>query len=254
MSIEVTRQGDIAIIAIDRPARRNAVDAATARELVEAFRAFDADETLSVAILTGHGGAFCAGADLKEFAAGGTRALSAEGDGPMGPTRLRLGKPVIAAIEGPAVAGGLELALWCDLRVVARDAVLGVFCRRWGVPLIDLGTIRLPRLIGQSRAMDLILTGRPVLAEEALAIGLANRLAEPGQALAAAVELAAEIAQFPQICLRHDRLSALEQWDLDWDAAMRNEFRHGRASLEAGESRAGAERFSRGAGRHGQFE
>ena len=253
MSIEVTRQDPVVIIAIDRPERRNAVDAATAEALADAFRAFDCDDTLSVAILTGKGGYFCAGADLKEVAAGRTRALSTEGDGPMGPTRLRLGKPVIAAIEGPAVAGGLELALWCDLRIMARDAVMGVFCRRWGVPLIDLGTVRLPRLIGQSRALDLILTGRAVQAEEALGIGLANRLAEPGQALEAALVLAEEIAHFPQTCLRHDRLSALEQWDLDWDAATQNEFRHGRASLDAGESRAGAERFARGEGRHGAF-
>ena len=254
MTVEITRRDAICIVAIDRPERRNAVDAATAQALADTFRAFDEDDGLSVAILTGKGGFFCAGADLKEFAASGSRALSDTGDGPMGPTRLRLGKPVIAAIEGPAVAGGLELALWCDLRVVARDAVLGVFCRRWGVPLIDLGTVRLPRLIGQSRAMDLILTGRAVGAEEALAIGLANRIAEPGQALDTAMLLAQEIAQFPQICLRHDRLSALEQWDLDWDQAMRNEFRHGRASLDAGESRAGAERFRRGAGRHGKVE
>jgi enoyl-CoA hydratase len=254
MSVEITQHGDIVVIAIDRPARRNAVDAATALALADAFRAFDAEAALSVAVLTGKGGFFCAGADLKEVAGGGRRALSEDGDGPMGPTRLSLGKPVIAAIEGPAVAGGLELALWCDLRVVARDAVLGVFCRRWGVPLIDLGTVRLPRLIGQSRAMDLILTGRAVGAEEALAIGLANRLAEPGQALTTALALAAEIARFPQTCLRHDRLSALEQWDLDWDAATLNEFRHGQASLDSGESRAGAERFSRGAGRHGRIE
>jgi enoyl-CoA hydratase len=253
MSIEIRHHNDIAIVAIDRPERRNAVDAATAGELAEAFRAFDADAGLSVAILTGKGGSFCAGADLQEVAAGERRALSEEGDGPMGPTRLSLSKPVIAAIEGAAVAGGLELALWCDLRVVARDAVLGVFCRRWGVPLIDLGTVRLPRLIGQSRALDLILTGRPVSAEEALAIGLANRLAEPGGALAAALDLAVQIAHFPQICLRHDRLSALQQWDLDWDEAVRNEFRHGRMALDAGESRAGAERFRRGEGRHGRF-
>ena len=253
MSIEVTRRDSVVIIAIDRPERCNAVDAATAEALADAFRAFDGDDALSVAILTGKGGYFCAGADLKEVAAGRTRALSPEGDGPMGPTRLRLAKPVIAAIEGPAVAGGLELALWCDLRIMARDAVMGVFCRRWGVPLIDLGTVRLPRLIGQSRALDLILTGRAVQAEEALAIGLANRLAEPGQALDAALALAQEIAQFPQTCLRHDRLSALEQWDLDWDQATQNEFRHGRASLDASEARAGAERFTRGEGRHGVF-
>jgi enoyl-CoA hydratase len=254
MSIEITRRDPILIVAIDRPARRNAVDAGTAKLLADAFRAFDADAGLSVAILTGTGGAFCAGADLKEVASGSPRARSDEGDGPMGPTRLRLGKPVIAAIEGPAVAGGLELALWCDLRVVARDAVLGVFCRRWGVPLIDLGTIRLPRLIGHSRAMDMILTGRAVGAEEALAIGLANRLAEPGQALDKALDLAAEIARFPQICLRHDRLSALEQWDLDEAAALRNELHHGRAALDSGESQAGADRFKHGAGRHGNFD
>ena len=251
MTVRFEIEGPVAIVTIDRPARRNAVDRATAALLADAFRRFDADPALSVAILTGAAGTFCAGADLQAIAAGDLNDVKMDGDGPMGPTRMRLGKPVIAAIEGHAVAGGLELALWCDLRVVARDAILGVFCRRFGVPLIDLGTVHLPRLIGQSRAMDLILTGRPVLADEALAIGLANRLAEPGQALAAALVLAGELALLPQTCLRHDRLSVLEQWDLDADAAMRNELAHGLESLRAGETRAGAARFRDGAGRHG---
>ncbi|GGF34142.1 enoyl-CoA hydratase [Aliidongia dinghuensis] len=254
MTIRFETDGPVAIVTIDRPARRNAVDRATAALLTEAFRRFDADPDLSVAILTGAGETFCAGADLKAIAEGDLNDVKPEGDGPMGPTRLRLGKPVIAAIEGHAVAGGLELALWCDLRVVARDAVLGVFCRRFGAPLIDLGTVRLPRLIGQSRAMDLILTGRAVAADEAHAIGLANRLADPGQALAAALALARELAALPQTCLRHDRLSVLEQWDLDLDAATRNEIAHGRQSLDAGETQAGAARFRDGAGRHGTKE
>ena len=251
MTVRFEIEGPVAIVTIDRPARRNAVDRATAALLADAFRRFDADPALSVAILTGAAGTFCAGADLQAIAAGDLNDVKMDGDGPMGPTRMRLGKPVIAAIEGHAVAGGLELALWCDLRVVARDAILGVFCRRFGVPLIDLGTVRLPRLIGQSRAMDLILTGRPVPADEALAIGLANRLAEPGQALAAALVLAGELALLPQSCLRHDRLSVLEQWDLDADAAMRNELAHGLESLADGEAQAGAARFTDGAGRHG---
>lgn len=256
MSVSVTRDGEIVIVAIDRPARRNAVDGATARLLYDAFKAFDADETASVAILTGTGGNFCAGADLKAIAAadGGGNPVDRDGDfGPMGPTRLRLSKPVIAAVEGFAVAGGLELSLWCDLRVAARGATFGVYCRRFGVPLIDLGTVRLPRLIGQSRAMDMILTGRGVPAEEAQAMGLANRLVEDGQALTAAVDLAKQIAAFPQLCLRNDRCSSLDQWSLDWDAATAREVALGYETLRSGETQAGAARFSGGQGRGGKF-
>lgn len=232
---------------------RNAVDGETAERLVESFRRFDADGSLSVAVLTGAGGNFCAGFDLKALAAGSdTNRLSETGEGPMGPTRMLLGKPVIAAIEGFAVAGGLELALWCDLRVAAGNATLGVFNRRFGVPLIDLGTVRLPRIIGQGRALDLILTGRPVSAEEALRIGLVDRLVEPGQAVAAAQQLAAEIAKFPQGAMRADRHSVLNQWSLDRDAAMRAEHRGGIDVLSSGESREGARRFAKGAGRHGR--
>jgi len=240
-----------AIVTIDRPARRNAVDRETATALADAFRRFEADAAADVAILTGAGGHFSAGADLKNFAAGETRRVDEDGDGPMGPTRLWLSKPVIAAIEGYAVAGGLELALWCDLRVMGEDAILGVFCRRFGVPLVDLGTVRLPRLIGHSRAMDLILTGRPIGADEALAWGLANRVVAKGGALREALDLARLIASFPQTCLRHDRLSALEQWGMDEETAMRNEVRRGQATLASGEALSGAARFAAGAGRHG---
>lgn len=256
MSITITRDGEITIVAIDRPDRRNAVDGPTALLLYEAFKAFDADETTSVAILTGAGGNFCAGADLKAIAAGGGggNPVEREGDfGPMGPTRLMLSKPVIAAVEGFAVAGGLELSLWCDLRVAGRSATFGVYCRRFGVPLIDLGTIRLPRLIGQSRAMDMILTGRGVPAEEALAMGLANRVVEDGQALAAAIDLARQIAAFPQGCMRNDRRSALDQWSLDWEAATAREIQLGYATLRSGETQAGAVRFADGQGRGGRF-
>jgi enoyl-CoA hydratase len=256
-TISTAIQDTTLIVTIDRPERRNAVNAATAEALYAAFRAFDADERLSVAILTGADGCFCAGADLKALASDGRTVrlddAGANSLAPMGPTRLRLSKPVIAAIEGHAVAGGMELALWCDLRVMAEDAVMGIFCRRFGVPLVDLGTIRLPRLIGQSRAMDLILTGRPVDAREALAIGLVNRTTAPGGALDAALGLAREIAAFPQACLRGDRMSVLEQWALDEDAALRNELRHGRATVSSGETLAGAAKFSGGAGRHGSF-
>jgi enoyl-CoA hydratase len=251
LSIRFEVDGRVAIVTIDRPERRNAVDAATAEALVGGFRRFDGDPDLVVAILTGAGGAFCAGADLKAIAEGDGLTVSEEGEGPMGPTRMRLGKPVIAAIEGPAVAGGLELALWCDLRVAARNAVLGVFNRRFGVPLIDLGTVRLPRLIGQSRALDLILTGRSVGAEEALAMGLVNRLTEPGRALAGALELARQLAAFPQAGLRNDRLSVIEQWGMEGGAAMRNELRRGLETLASGESGEGAARFAAGEGRHG---
>jgi enoyl-CoA hydratase len=249
--ITVEDHGPVRVVTIDRPAVRNAVDRPTAAALVDAFHAFDADPTSSVGVLAGAGGTFCAGADLKAVAGGDGNRVAESGDGPMGPTRLRLTKPVIAAIEGYAVAGGLELALWCDLRVAARDATLGVFCRRFGVPLVDLGTIRLPRLIGQSRALDLVLTGRGVGASEALAMGLVNRVVEPGEAVAAAVALAGELAALPQTCLRHDRLSALEQWDLDEAQAAVNEVRHGLASIASGETAAGASRFMDGAGRHG---
>jgi enoyl-CoA hydratase len=250
-SLAISDHGPVRVIAIDRPARRNAVDGPTAAALVDAFGAFDDDRTTSVAVLTGAGGTFCAGADLKALAEGSGNRVTEAGDGPMGPTRMRLRKPVIAAIEGHAVAGGIELALWCDLRVAARDAVLGVYCRRFGVPLVDLGTVRLPRLIGHSRAMDLILTGRAVGAEEALAIGLVNRVAEPGTALDVAVALGAELAALPQTCLRHDRLSAIEQWDLGESQAMVNEIRHGLVTIASGETQDGAARFAAGAGRHG---
>jgi enoyl-CoA hydratase len=251
MDVLVEQEGPVTVVTIDRPDRRNAVDAATAAALAEAFRAFDADESSAVAVLTGSQGAFCAGADLKAIAAGEGRRVTEEGDGPMGPTRLVLGKPVIAAIEGHAVAGGLELALWCDLRVAAEGAVLGVFCRRFGVPLVDLGTIRLPRIVGHGRAMDLVLTGRAVEAAEALAIGLVDRVVPTGTARAAAVALGTELAALPQTAMRHDRLSAIEQWGLDEDAALRNEVRHGLQVIRAGETLAGASRFAAGAGRHG---
>ena len=251
MTLQLSDDGPVRVVTIDRPQRRNAVDAATAAELLEAFTAFDEDETVSVAVLTGAGGAFCAGADLKALTEGDRRPVAEDGPGPMGPSRLRLTKPVIAAIEGPAVAGGLELALWCDLRVAASNAVLGVYCRRFGVPLVDLGTIRLPRLIGHSRASDLILTGRGVDGVEAERMGLVNRVVAPGQALTAAVALAHELAELPQICMRNDRRSAIEQWDLTEDEAMRNEVVLGRATIESGETQAGAARFSSGAGRHG---
>jgi enoyl-CoA hydratase len=247
----VADHGPVRVVTIDRPERRNAVDAATAALLHDVFATFDTDPTASVAVLTGAGGAFCAGADLQALADGDRRPVAEGGPGPMGPTRMRLGKPVIAAIEGPAVAGGLELALWCDLRVAAADAVLGVYCRRFGVPLVDLGTVRLPRLIGHSRAMDLILTGRGIDGTEAERIGLVNRVSPSGAALATALELAAELAALPQRCLRNDRLSALEQWDLGEDEAMRNEVVRGRATIASGETQAGAARFAAGAGRHG---
>jgi len=246
--------GPVAIVTIDRPQVRNAVDGPTAAALADAFRRFDADDARAVAVLTGAGGAFCAGADLKGVAGGRGNRVAEEGDGPMGPSRFLLSKPVVAAVEGHAVAGGLELALWCDLRVAAEDAVFGVYCRRWGVPLIDGGTIRLPRLVGHSHALDMILTGRPVSGEEALRMGLANRLVPRGTALAAAVVLAKEIARFPQGCLRGDRRSSYEQWHLSLDDALRNETRIGLDVIRSGETLAGAERFARGAGRHGSFE
>ena len=253
--VRVERQPPLLKVFITRPEARNAVDRPTAEALAQAFRDFDADPELSVAILSGEGGNFCAGADLKAVFADPERRnrLDTEGDGPMGPTRMQLTKPVIAAVSGYCVAGGLELALWCDLRVVEQTASFGVFCRRWGVPLIDGGTIRLSRLIGHSRALDLILTGRAVGAEEALAMGLANRVVAEGEARAAAEELAKQIAAFPQACLRHDRLSSYEQWGLPVAEALKNECHHGQASLASGEATAGAGRFRQGEGRHGRF-
>lgn len=252
MSVQVERSGPITTVILSRPEVRNAVDRRTAEELAEAFREFDADPQALVGVLVGDHGQFCAGADLKAVAAGTGNRVAPDGDGPMGPSRILLSKPVIAAISGYAVAGGLELALWCDLRVMEEDAVLGVFCRRWGVPLIDGGTVRLPRLIGLSRALDLILTGRPVGAQEALAMGLANRVVPPGQARQAAEELAREISRFPQMCMRSDRRSAYEQFDLSFHEALANEFQHGYGVLQA-ESITGAQRFAGGEGRHGSF-
>jgi len=253
MSVSIEKDGPVTIVTLSRPEVRNAVDRATARELVDAFGAFDSDDNARVAVFAGDRGHFCAGADLKKVAAGQPNRFEPDGDGPMGPTRMLLNKPVIAAIAGYAVAGGLELTLWCDMRVMEENAVLGVFCRRWGVPLIDGGTVRLPRLIGLSRALDLILTGRPVEAKEALQMGLVNRVVPTGQALQAALKLAHQLAAFPQTCLRGDRLSAIEQFDLPFEKAMANEFKIGLQSLEA-EAVSGATRFSQGAGRHGQFE
>ena len=252
MSVRVEADGPVTTVIVDRPDARNAVDGPTAVALVEAFRAFDADESQSVAVLYGEGGTFCAGADLKAIGTERGNQVTEDGDGPMGPTRMRLSKPVIAAIEGYAVAGGLELALWCDLRVAAGDAVLGVFCRRWGVPLIDGGTVRLPRLIGASRAMDLILTGRPVDAWEAERMGLVNRVVPVGQARVEAEALAHSLAALPQTCLRNDRLSVLEQEGLTEADAMAVELRFGLASLADG-ALDGAARFASGEGRHGQF-
>jgi enoyl-CoA hydratase len=250
-AVRTEREGPVTTVLLSRPERRNAVDGATAAALADAFRAFDADPDAAVAVLHGEGGVFCAGADLKAAGTSEGNAVAADGDGPMGPTRMRLSKPVIAAVAGHAVAGGLELALWCDLRVAEQDAVFGVFCRRWGVPLIDGGTVRLPRLIGVSRAMDMVLTGRPVAAPEALEIGLVNRVVASGTSRAAAQALARELAAFPQTCLREDRLSLLEQDGLDEAAAIANELRHGVRSLA--DVQAGLERFRAGEGRHGAF-
>jgi enoyl-CoA hydratase len=251
MSVVVDRDGPVTIITIDRADVRNAVDRETALQLADACRAFDHDEEASVAVLHGAHGTFCAGADLKSFATGGGNRVEPDGDGPMGPSRMTTNKPVIAAIAGHAVAGGLELALWCDLRVVEEDAILGVFCRRWGVPLIDGGTARLPRLIGLSRALDLVLTGRPVDAAEALSFGLANRVVPKGTAKQAAVALAHELAKFPQACMRADRLSCLGAFDGTLDDVLREEFTRGVGVL--GEAQVGAARFAAGAGRHGRF-
>ncbi len=257
-TIQVEDDGPVRIITINRPAVRNAVDGPTAQQLFDTFTSFDADPNLSVAVLTGADGYFCAGADLGAIAEGrGNRVVADPTDkmigslGPMGPTRMELSKPVIAAVEGYAVAGGLELAIWCDLRVAGADAAFGVFCRRWGVPLIDGGTVRLPRLIGHGRAMDLILSGREVGTEEALAMGLINRVVEPGQARPAAVTWARELAALPQNCLRSDRNSALTQWGLPSAEALAFEVEAGLKTIRSGETQAGAARFASGAGRHG---
>jgi len=253
-TVRFETDGPVAIVTIDRPTVRNAVDGPTAALLADAFRRFDGDPTLAVAVLTGAGGTFCAGADLKGVSEGRGNRVTLDGDGPMGPSRMLLSKPVIAAVEGHAVAGGLELAVWCDLRVAARDAVFGVYCRRWGVPLVDGGTIRLTRLVGHGHALDLILTGRGVSGDEARMMGLANRLVEPGQAREEAVALAHRLAAFPQRCLRSDRVSSYRQWTLPLDDALREETRLGLEVIESGETREGATRFARGAGRHGRFE
>ncbi|CAK7279273.1 crotonase/enoyl-CoA hydratase family protein [Streptomyces misionensis] len=252
MPVRVERKEYVTTVVLSRPGARNAVDGPTALELADAFREFEADEEARVAVLWGEGGTFCAGADLKAIGTERGNRVAEDGDGPMGPTRLRLSKPVIAAVAGYAVAGGLELALWCDLRVAEEDAVFGVFCRRWGVPLIDGGTVRLPRLIGTSRAMDMILTGRAVPAREAYAMGLANRVVPAGTARAEAEALATEIARFPQSCLRGDRASVLDQEGLPEEAALRAELRYGAGVLAEGVD--GAARFAAGAGRHGSFD
>lgn len=250
MAVRSEKSGPVTTVILDRPEARNAVDRATAEALAEAFRAFDQDDEALVGVLYGAHGHFCAGADMKAISAGNPNRIASGGDGPMGPTRMVLSKPVIAAISGYAVAGGLELALWCDLRVAEEDTVLGVFCRRFGVPLIDGGTVRLPRLIGLSRALDLMLTGRAVRADEALLMGLVNRIVPKGQARAAAEALANEIAAFPQTCMRNDRLSAYEQFGLGLEEALQNEFGHGLESLAA-DTAAGVARFRVGEGRHG---
>ena len=254
-TVRIEQEGPVTIITIVRPEVRNAVDRPTADALAAAFRAFEADDDALVAVLAGDGDTFCAGADLKGVSEGrGNRVLDdMAADGPMGPSRMVFTKPVVAAVEGFAVAGGLGLSLMCDLRVAASDAVFGVYCRRWGVPLIDGGTVRLPRMIGHSHALDLILTGRGVSGEEARMMGLANRLTEPGEALATAIELGEQIASFPQLCMRSDRRSSYEQWDLPMPQAMANETALGMQVIASGETRAGATRFAGGAGRHGRF-
>ena len=252
-NVRVEKNGPVTTVVLARPKRRNAVDRETALGLADAFRAFDDDPNAKVGVLWGEGEAFCAGADLKAVAAGNFNRIEPDGDGPMGPSRMLLKKPVIAAISGHAVAGGLELALWCDLRVTEHDSVLGVFCRRWGVPLIDGGTVRLPRLIGLGRAMDLILTGRPVLAPEALAIGLVNRVVPRGEARVAAEKLALELCAFPQACMNADRWAAYHAFDAKLPDALLAEFTGGVVTLET-ESLIGAQRFAEGAGRHGNFK
>lgn len=250
--VEVETKGRVRVVTITRPEVRNAVDGETARVLFDAFQDFDTDASVDVAVLTGADGHFCAGADLHQLPEEVGERLNDTGPGPMGPTRMELDKPVIAAIEGYAVAGGLELAIWCDLRVAAEEAILGVFCRRLGVPLVDGGTVRLPRLIGQSRAMDMILTGRGVDAREALEFGLVNRVTPTGSALETAIELGNEIAAYPQNCMRNDRRSSLEQWSMTEQDAMVSEFRHGMATISSGETVSGAGRFVAGEGRHGE--
>ena len=253
MSVDVTRQKHTTIVTINRPEVKNAIDQPTAEALVAAFSEFDNDNSQNVAILTGADGAFCAGADLKAVSEGRGNTVRESGPGPIGPSRMLLGKPVIAAVEGHAVAGGLELALWCDLRVAADNAVFGVYCRRWGVPLIDGGTIRLSRLLGHSHALDLILTGRGVSGAEAKQMGLANRLTEPGAALTEALTLAEQLSEFPQRCLRSDRLSSYQQWPMSLHDALLNETRLGLEVIRSGETRLGASRFAAGKGRHGTF-
>ena len=252
--VSVRAEGRVTVVTIERADCRNAIDLETARTLFDAFKGFDADASAAVAVLTGAGGAFSAGADIKALAEGDFEPIEPDGEfGPMGPTRLKLAKPVIAAVEGPAIAGGMELALWCDLRIAARSAVFGFFNRRFGMPIVDVGTIRLPRIVGHGRALELILTGRPVGAEEALRIGLVNELTDDGGALARAVELAQTLCGFPQTAMRNDRRSAIEQWDLRGPAAIANEVTRGLATVASGETLAGLARFQGGAGRHGSF-
>ena len=256
MTVDIKKNDTICTILINRPEVKNAVDRPTAEKLSRAFREFENDDELKVAVLGGAGNTFCAGADLTAVAnLDETRIhrLEEDGDGPLGPSRMVLSKPVIAAVAGYAVAGGIELALWCDLRVMEETAVFGVFCRRFGVPLIDGGTIRLPRLIGMSRALDLVLTGRPVEAKEAYNMGLANRVVPHGMALEEAENLAREIAAFPSICMNSDRMGVYEQWSLPLEEAMKNEFRRGMKVIESGESLNGAARFKEGDGKHGKF-
>ncbi len=253
MVVLIEKNYPVFTIIINNPEAQNAVDGPTARELSSAFRSFESDEKALVAVLWGANGTFCSGANLKAISEGRGNRVEKKGDGPMGPTRMRLKKPVIAAIAGYAVAGGLELALWCDMRVVEKNAIFGVFCRRFGVPLVDGGTVRLPRLIGLSRAMDMILTGRPVGAEEAYAWGLANRLVDDGQSRIEAEKLAREIAEFPQICMRNDRISSYEQFGLNIKEAMANEFEIGSKTLESGEFLEGSNAFAKGKGKHGIF-
>jgi enoyl-CoA hydratase len=252
--IEIEKLNEITIVCINRPEARNAVDGPTAILLADAFRDFEKDDTQKVAILTGAEGTFCAGADLKAVAEGSGNRVGLDGDGPVGPTRMMLSKPVIAAVEGYAVAGGLELAIWCDLRVAARNAVFGVYCRRWGVPLVDGGTIRLSRMLGHSHALDLILTGRGVSGDEAERMGLANRMTEEGGALEGAISLANELCGFPQGCMRSDRKSSYDQWSMTLSDALQNETILGREVIASGETREGAARFSSGKGRHGSFD
>jgi len=253
MSVITETRGPVRVITIDRPDVRNAVDGPTADALAAAFRAFDADDALHVAVLTGASSTFCAGADLKAISDGRGNRVTPDGDGPMGPTRMVLDKPVVAAVEGHAVAGGLELAMWCDMRVAAQDAVFGVYCRRWGVPLIDGGTVRLTRALGHSHALDMILTGRGVSGEEARSMGLANRLVPAGRALESAVELAQQLAEFPQLCMRSDRRASYDQWNLPLPDALSRETELGIEVIRSGETREGATRFAKGAGRHGKF-